>query len=163
MSFEEVVVEKSPFFRLLRSRGCFFFSSSEKDKHIRISAGTQLREKYDCGWISWASGRRTPSSGTSLREANYRGVILADDIKFVEKIEFRFLCQGEKAATSKKRSFRKTINWDLFTPLAGLWKDTFMDNIDQEYDHFVHHLSDSTKGAESFKTTKRRLSPKLSS
>lgn len=50
MSFEEVVVEKSPFFRLLRSRGCFFFSSSEKDKHIRISAGTQLREKYVGEW-----------------------------------------------------------------------------------------------------------------
>ncbi|VDP13457.1 unnamed protein product [Heligmosomoides polygyrus] len=34
-----------------------------------------------------------------------------------------------------------------------------MDNIDEEYDRFVHHLRDSAKGAESLKTTKRRLSP----
>ncbi|VDP46102.1 unnamed protein product [Heligmosomoides polygyrus] len=33
-----------------------------------------------------------------------------------------------------------------------------MDNVDEEYDRFVHHLRDSAKGAESLKTTKRRLS-----
>ncbi|VDP06666.1 unnamed protein product [Heligmosomoides polygyrus] len=52
-----------------------------------------------------------------------------------------------------------TINWDLYTFLAGLREDTVMDNIDKEYDRFVHHLHDSAKGAESLKTTKRRLSP----
>ncbi|KAK6763838.1 hypothetical protein RB195_024247 [Necator americanus] len=33
-----------------------------------------------------------------------------------------------------------------------------MDNIDEEYDRLVEHLQDCTKNAESFKTTKRRLS-----
>ncbi|KAK6742747.1 hypothetical protein RB195_010173 [Necator americanus] len=33
-----------------------------------------------------------------------------------------------------------------------------MDNIDEEYDRFVEHLHDCAKKAESFKTTKRRLS-----
>ncbi|KAK6736602.1 hypothetical protein RB195_019352 [Necator americanus] len=33
-----------------------------------------------------------------------------------------------------------------------------MDNIDEEYDRLVEHLHDSAKKAESFKTTKRRLS-----
>ncbi|VDP38413.1 unnamed protein product [Heligmosomoides polygyrus] len=36
---------------------------------------------------------------------------------------------------------------------------TFTFNVDEEYDRFVHHLHDSAKGAESLKTTKRRLSP----
>ncbi|VDO77196.1 unnamed protein product [Heligmosomoides polygyrus] len=35
-----------------------------------------------------------------------------------------------------------------------------MDNVNGEYDRFVHHLHDSAKEAESLKTTKRRLSPK---
>ncbi|VDP08772.1 unnamed protein product [Heligmosomoides polygyrus] len=34
-----------------------------------------------------------------------------------------------------------------------------MDNVDEENDRLVHHLHDSAKGAESLKTTKRRLSP----
>ncbi|VDP04513.1 unnamed protein product [Heligmosomoides polygyrus] len=76
------------------------------------------------------------------------------------RARFRFSCQEEKAAKCKERSSRTTINWDLYTSLAGLWEDTVMDNIDEEYDHFVHHLHDSAKGAESLKTTKRRLSPK---
>ncbi|ETN80001.1 hypothetical protein NECAME_02480 [Necator americanus] len=33
-----------------------------------------------------------------------------------------------------------------------------MDNIDEEYDRFVEHPHDCAKKAESFKTTKRRLS-----
>ncbi|VDP52711.1 unnamed protein product [Heligmosomoides polygyrus] len=66
---------------------------------------------------------------------------------------------GEKAAKFKKRNPRTTINWDLYTSLAGLWEDTVMDIIDEEYDHFVHHLRDSAKEAENLKTTKRRLSP----
>ncbi|VDP03251.1 unnamed protein product [Heligmosomoides polygyrus] len=36
----------------------------------------------------------------------------------------------------KKRSPRKTINWDLYTSLAGLWEDTVIDNIDEKYDRF---------------------------
>ncbi|VDP45390.1 unnamed protein product [Heligmosomoides polygyrus] len=57
------------------------------------------------------------------------------------------------------RGARTIINLDLYTSLAGLWEDTVMGNIDEEYDHFVHHLCDSAKGAGSLKTTKRRLSP----
>ncbi|VDO72113.1 unnamed protein product [Heligmosomoides polygyrus] len=33
-----------------------------------------------------------------------------------------------------------------------------MDNVDEDYVRFVHHLHDSAKGAESLKTTKRRMS-----
>ncbi|VDO81860.1 unnamed protein product [Heligmosomoides polygyrus] len=72
---------------------------------------------------------------------------------------FRFSRQGEKAAKFKKTSPRTTINWDLYTSLAGLWEDAVMDNVDEEYDRFVHHLHDSAKGAESLKATRRRLSP----
>ncbi|ETN81262.1 hypothetical protein NECAME_08621, partial [Necator americanus] len=36
--------------------------------------------------------------------------------------------------------------------------DSAMDNIDEEYDRLVEHLHDCAKKAESFKTTKRRLS-----
>ncbi|VDP63540.1 unnamed protein product, partial [Heligmosomoides polygyrus] len=72
---------------------------------------------------------------------------------------FRFSRQGEKAATFKKRSPRTTINWDLYASLAGLWGDAVMNNVDEEYDRFLHHLHDSAKEAESLKTTKRRLSP----
>ncbi|VDO32221.1 unnamed protein product, partial [Heligmosomoides polygyrus] len=75
------------------------------------------------------------------------------------RARFRFSRQGEKAAKFKKRSPRTTINWDLYTSLVGLWEDAVMDNVDEEYDRFVHHLHDSAKGAESLKTTKRRLSP----
>ncbi|VDO21251.1 unnamed protein product [Heligmosomoides polygyrus] len=52
---------------------------------------------------------------------------------------------GEKAAKSKKRSPRTTINWDLYTSLAGLWEDAVMDNAHEEYDRFVHHLNDSAR------------------
>ncbi|VDO26573.1 unnamed protein product [Heligmosomoides polygyrus] len=53
------------------------------------------------------------------------------------RARFRFLRRGKKAVNFKKRSHRTTINWDLHTTLAGLWEDTVMDNIDEEYDHFV--------------------------
>ncbi|VDO99723.1 unnamed protein product [Heligmosomoides polygyrus] len=74
---------------------------------------------------------------------------------------FAFLdvMRREKAVKFKKSSLRTTINWDLYNTLAGLWEDTVMDDVDEEYDHFVHHLRDSANGAESLKTTKRRLSP----
>ncbi|VDP37794.1 unnamed protein product [Heligmosomoides polygyrus] len=75
------------------------------------------------------------------------------------RARFRFSRLGEKAVKFKKRSPRMTINWGLYTSLAGLWEDTVMDNSDEEYDHFVHHLRDRARGAESLKTTKRRLSP----
>ncbi|ETN82037.1 hypothetical protein NECAME_17808, partial [Necator americanus] len=48
--------------------------------------------------------------------------------------------------------------FDLFATLAGFWEDSAMDNIDEEYDRLVEHLHDCAKKAESFKTTKRRLS-----
>uniref|UniRef100_A0A183F4U5 PC4 domain-containing protein n=1 Tax=Heligmosomoides polygyrus TaxID=6339 RepID=A0A183F4U5_HELPZ len=42
----------------------------------------------------------------------------------------RFSRQGEKAVKYKKRSPRTTINWDLYTSLAGLWEDTVMASSD---------------------------------
>ncbi|VDP04205.1 unnamed protein product [Heligmosomoides polygyrus] len=74
------------------------------------------------------------------------------------RLKFLFSCQGEEASKFKKRSFRATINWDFYTSLANFWEDTVTYNIDEEYDRFVHHLCDS-KGVDSLKTTKRRLSP----
>ncbi|KAK6739367.1 hypothetical protein RB195_021037 [Necator americanus] len=59
---------------------------------------------------------------------------------------------------SEERYPRTIINWDLFATLAGFWEDPAMDNIDEEHDRFVEHLHDCAKKAESFKTTKRRLS-----
>ncbi|KAK6730379.1 hypothetical protein RB195_007068 [Necator americanus] len=41
---------------------------------------------------------------------------------------------------------------------SRLLEDSAMDNIDEEYDRLVEHLHDCAKKAESFKTTKRRLS-----
>ncbi|VDO28791.1 unnamed protein product [Heligmosomoides polygyrus] len=66
--------------------------------------------------------------------------------------------QDQKTVKFKKIS-RTTTSWDIYTSLAGLWEHTVMDNIDEEYNRFVHHLSDCSKGAESLKTTTRRLSP----
>ncbi|VDO92497.1 unnamed protein product [Heligmosomoides polygyrus] len=57
-----------------------------------------------------------------------------------------FSRQGEKAVKFKKKSPRTTISWGLYTSLAGLWEDSVTDNIDEEYDHFVHHLRYSAKG-----------------
>ena len=51
------------------------------------------------------------------------------------------------------------MNWDQFRSLAGFWEDTVVDNIDEEYNRLVEHLHDCAKKAESFKVTKRRLSP----
>ncbi|VDP25066.1 unnamed protein product [Heligmosomoides polygyrus] len=65
------------------------------------------------------------------------------DYRLLAKL--RFSRQGDKAAKFKKRNPRTAINWDLYTSLAGLWKDTVMDNVDVECDRFVHHLHDSAK------------------
>ncbi|VDO95533.1 unnamed protein product [Heligmosomoides polygyrus] len=54
------------------------------------------------------------------------------------RARFRFSRQGEKAAKFKKRNPRTTVNWDLYTSLVGLWEDAVMDNVDEEYDRFVH-------------------------
>ncbi|EYC23613.1 hypothetical protein Y032_0015g2745 [Ancylostoma ceylanicum] len=51
-----------------------------------------------------------------------------------------------------------SINWDLFTTLAGFWEDTVVDNIDEEYERLIQHLRDSAKKAEGLRTIKRRLS-----
>ncbi|KAK6745376.1 hypothetical protein RB195_011857 [Necator americanus] len=71
---------------------------------------------------------------------------------------FSFTRRAEKAAKFRERNPRTTINWDLFATLAGFWEDSAMHNIDEEYDRLVEHLHDCAKKAESFKTTKRRLS-----
>ncbi|KAK6730827.1 hypothetical protein RB195_007348 [Necator americanus] len=69
-----------------------------------------------------------------------------------------FTRRAEKAAKFRERNPRTTINWDLFATLAGFWKDSAMDNVDEEYDRLVEHLHDCAKKAESFKTMKKRLS-----
>ncbi|VDO87539.1 unnamed protein product [Heligmosomoides polygyrus] len=56
------------------------------------------------------------------------------------RARFRFSRQGEMAAKFRKRSSRTTINWDIYISLVGLWEDAVMDNVDEEYDRFVHHL-----------------------
>ncbi|KAK6728236.1 hypothetical protein RB195_005712 [Necator americanus] len=71
---------------------------------------------------------------------------------------FSFTRRAEKAAKFRERNPRTTINWDLFVTLAGFWEDSAVDIIDEEYDRLVEHLHDCAKKAESFKTTKRRLS-----
>ncbi|KAK6763141.1 hypothetical protein RB195_023754 [Necator americanus] len=71
---------------------------------------------------------------------------------------FSFTRRVEKAAKFRERNSRTIINWDLFATLAGFWEDSAMDNIDEEYDRLIEHLHDCAKKAESFKTTKRRLS-----
>ncbi|KAK6734221.1 hypothetical protein RB195_017791 [Necator americanus] len=72
--------------------------------------------------------------------------------------KFSFTRRAKKAAKFRERNPRTTINWDLFATLAGSWEDSAMDNIDEEYDRLDEHLHDCAKKAESFKTTKRRLS-----
>ncbi|KAK6750714.1 hypothetical protein RB195_002594 [Necator americanus] len=71
---------------------------------------------------------------------------------------FSFTRRAEKAAKFRGKNPRTIINWDLFATLAGFWEDSAMDNIDEEYDRLVEHVHDCAKKAESFKTTKRRLS-----
>ncbi|KAK6763867.1 hypothetical protein RB195_024265 [Necator americanus] len=71
---------------------------------------------------------------------------------------FSFTRRAEKAAKFRERNPRTIINWDVFATLAGFWEDSALDNIDEEYDRFVEHLHDCAKKAESFNTTKRRLS-----
>ncbi|KAK6728838.1 hypothetical protein RB195_006103 [Necator americanus] len=76
------------------------------------------------------------------------------------RARFFFTRRAEKAATfrERERDPQTIINWDLFATLAGFWEDSVMDNIDEESDRLVEHLHDCAKKAESFKTTKRRLS-----
>ncbi|KAK6761712.1 hypothetical protein RB195_022699 [Necator americanus] len=69
---------------------------------------------------------------------------------------FSFTRRAEKAAKFRERNPRTTISWDPFATLAGFWEYSAMDN--EEYDRLVEHLHDCAKKAESFKTTKRRLS-----
>ncbi|KAK6732299.1 hypothetical protein RB195_016592 [Necator americanus] len=71
---------------------------------------------------------------------------------------FSFTRRAEKPIKYRRRNPRTIINWDLFATLAGFWEDSAMDNIDEEYDRPVEHLHDCAKKAESFETTKRRLS-----
>ncbi|KAK6740935.1 hypothetical protein RB195_009031 [Necator americanus] len=73
-----------------------------------------------------------------------------------------FPSQGEqrKPPSSEKEIPGLPSKWDLFATLAGLWEDSVMDNIDEEFDRLVEHLHDCAKKAESFKTTKKCLSPK---
>uniref|UniRef100_A0A7I4XRF4 Reverse transcriptase domain-containing protein n=1 Tax=Haemonchus contortus TaxID=6289 RepID=A0A7I4XRF4_HAECO len=60
----------------------------------------------------------------------------------------------------RKRSPKTSINWDHFASLASIWKDSVIDNIDEEYNRLVEHLHDSATKAESLQVAKRRLSSK---
>ncbi|KAK6740992.1 hypothetical protein RB195_009067 [Necator americanus] len=71
---------------------------------------------------------------------------------------FPFTRREEKAAKFRERNPRTITNWDLFATLAGFWEDSAIYSIDDENKRFVEHLPDCAKKAESFKTTKRRLS-----
>ncbi|ETN74037.1 hypothetical protein NECAME_13261 [Necator americanus] len=69
-----------------------------------------------------------------------------------------FPSQGEQRKPPTSEGETPELNWDLFATLAGFWEDSAKDNIDEEYDRLVEHLHDCAKKAESFKTTRRRLS-----
>ncbi|KAK6757196.1 hypothetical protein RB195_015178 [Necator americanus] len=112
--------------------------------------------------------RRTPEElhiGTHGLQWNDQGERLAEFIMTTKTIHGN--SQFKKTSSLRwtwespdggKRNPRTTINWDLFATLAGFWEDSAMDNIDEEYDRLVEHLHDCAKKAESFKTTRRRLS-----
>ncbi|KAK6745741.1 hypothetical protein RB195_012079 [Necator americanus] len=70
-----------------------------------------------------------------------------------------FPSQGEqRKPPSSERKSQDYHQLGSLATLAGFWEDSAMDNIDEEYDRLVEHLHDCAKKAESFKTTKRRLS-----
>ncbi|KAK6731334.1 hypothetical protein RB195_007668 [Necator americanus] len=74
---------------------------------------------------------------------------------------FSFTRRGEKAAKFTEQTPRTILDWELFASLVGFWEGTVMDNIDDEYERLVEHLNIiCTRKAKSFKSTKRRLSPK---
>ncbi|KAK6755379.1 hypothetical protein RB195_014009 [Necator americanus] len=74
---------------------------------------------------------------------------------------FSFTRKGGKTAKFTKRTPRTIIDLELFASLVGFWEDTVMEKIDDEYEQLVGRLHDCTREAKSFKTTKRRLSPKI--
>ncbi|KAK6763334.1 hypothetical protein RB195_023875 [Necator americanus] len=47
----------------------------------------------------------------------------------------------EKATKFTKRNHRTTVDWKLFASFVGFWKDTVRDNIDDEYERLVEHLT----------------------
>ncbi|KAK6762106.1 hypothetical protein RB195_022992 [Necator americanus] len=68
------------------------------------------------------------------------------------------ICQRKELRVRK--ALQTNIDRELFASLVGFWKDTVMDNVDDEYERLVEHLHDCTSKAKSFKTTKSPLSPK---
>lgn len=66
--------------------------------------------------------------------------------------------KAEKAVRFKNKGPRTFVNWDLFSTLAGLWEDSVVSDIDEEYQRFITHIHDSAQKAESPKSTRRRLS-----
>ncbi|EYC29362.1 hypothetical protein Y032_0006g2937 [Ancylostoma ceylanicum] len=70
------------------------------------------------------------------------------------RARFFFSRKGKKAAKYKRRSPKPTINWDLFTTLAGFWEDTVVDNIDEEYERLIQHLQcEESRGFENHQET----------
>ncbi|KAK6757195.1 hypothetical protein RB195_015178 [Necator americanus] len=107
--------------------------------------------------------RRTPEElhiGTHGLQWNDQGERLAEFIMTTKTIHgnSQFKKTSSLRWTWESPDGGTTINWDLFATLAGFWEDSAMDNIDEEYDRLVEHLHDCAKKAESFKTTRRRLS-----
>ncbi|KAK6761726.1 hypothetical protein RB195_022709 [Necator americanus] len=70
---------------------------------------------------------------------------------------FSFTRREEKAAKFRERNPRTIVNWDLFATLAGFWKDSAIENVDEKF-RLVEQFHDCTKKAESFKTTNICLS-----
>ncbi|KAK6727489.1 hypothetical protein RB195_005276 [Necator americanus] len=71
---------------------------------------------------------------------------------------FSFTRRETKAAKFRERSTRTINKLDISATLVSSWEDSAMDCIDEDYDRLVEHLHDCTRKAESFKTTKKRLS-----
>uniref|UniRef100_A0A7I4Z4L0 Reverse transcriptase domain-containing protein n=1 Tax=Haemonchus contortus TaxID=6289 RepID=A0A7I4Z4L0_HAECO len=76
------------------------------------------------------------------------------------RARFCISVRGEKAMKFRKRSLKISINWDHFASLASEWKDSVIDNIDEEYNRLVEHLHDSATKAENLQVAERRLSSK---
>ena len=63
------------------------------------------------------------------------------------RAKFYFTRNGERAVKFRKHLPMKTINWDLFSSISGSWRDTVIDNIDEEYERFVQRVHDCARDA----------------
>uniref|UniRef100_A0A7I5E7L6 NepR domain-containing protein n=1 Tax=Haemonchus contortus TaxID=6289 RepID=A0A7I5E7L6_HAECO len=67
------------------------------------------------------------------------------------RARFCFSVRGERAMKFRKRSLKNSINWDHFVSFVSKWRDSVIDDIDEEYNRLVEHLHDNaTKPDEAF-------------